>query len=239
MSDAGRLIERLENGTLTPARLAVAAYLGSAGAAAALRANAPTMVSTDDADAWVKGWLPWVTPVFNQALTRLHVATGRASLHLWESTLPDDRRPHVAIEAGEAWLLNPTPELAWEARKTVEPLVGLVGPLAVGGDMLLQMMTTAPEPQRTIFQKTATNGAMAAAALAAGAASHPAIDVTKLLEGKIPREAGFGIELALSCLPPQPTYGEMWNAWLAAAKDELIPWATGDGDPVRERVEAR
>lgn len=236
MTDAAQLTERIENGTLQPARLSVAAYLGHADAAAALGARAPTQVDTEQAEAWVKGWLPWVEPVYNMALTRLHVATARSILHLWEKAVPDDDRPHKAIEAAEGWILNPTPEVAWEVRKTVEPLMGLLGPIAIGGDLLLGMMTTAPEPERTIFQKTAMNGAMAAVALAAGAASHPAIDVTKLLAGKIPREAAFGIELALSCLPPKPTYTTLWNTWLEAARRELIPWATGEGDPVRERA---
>jgi len=234
MSNPEVLRKRLETGELDVARLCVAAYLGHPQARAALGAEAPPAVGAEDADAWVRGWFPWVRPVFSAALTRLHVAAGRAALPRWEQALPGDRRPHAALEAAEVWIVQPGAQTARVAREATEGLIALVAPVAAGGDLLLHALTSAPEPERSIFRATATNGALAAAVLAAGAGSFPSID-PKGFAGNVPRETGIGMELALNCLPPQPTYGELWSSWLEAARAELIPWALGEGDPVRDR----
>lgn len=52
----------------------------------------------------------------DQVLRAVIAATRKLLLPEWESLRPDDKRPHLAVDAGEAWLANKTPEAVAAAK---------------------------------------------------------------------------------------------------------------------------
>ena len=52
----------------------------------------------------------------DQVLRAVIEAARRLLLPEWDSVRPDDKRPHLALEAAEAWLASPTPETVKNAK---------------------------------------------------------------------------------------------------------------------------
>jgi len=91
------LRDRIRLGSLSPERLALAAYAGDEAARYALGDEAPPDVA--DLARWVAGLDDWG----DEALRRACFAALRFALPLWSARFPADDRPAAAVAAAEAY----------------------------------------------------------------------------------------------------------------------------------------
>lgn len=200
------LIERLRSGELTRERVALAAYLGDRASCLALDAGPRAEVVTPGA--WARG----LAAFGREAEVRAAIAVAWVVLPEWEGDEVSEwvagRRALVraAIEAAEAWVLEPTPEAEHRAEQ------------ASSSARLACMF----EPHSERAKTAGLIGAMAAHATSSVVVEHDAatthyasacVDLTAGLVGRRHAEA--------------------------AVAREVVPWALGRRDPVRQRAEAR
>ena len=193
LDEAVWLKARVQAGALDQSQLDLAAYLGHPAAGAT--PGAPDLTWTPENQAptwrWAKGLARWGVEV----QIRAAVAATRQALAFWEQGHPSARRPHVAVELAERWILSSA---------------------AVNLDQLAQAYESARALGESLSSGSRGKVAWAAAccALTPPGSSH------------VYCEAVYAAD-------------EVTDGVAARVRDELVPWALGYSDPVRERVEAR
>ena len=136
------------------------------------------------------------------------------SLEDWSALFPEDRRPRSAIEAAEAWAVCPC-----ESHR-----LGSVATVNGADEAADRAAERELIDERAVAAGEAASEAEACAGLASGSGGW-FFEVV-------------GIRLRAQWDSPQ-SLPNAWTEVLQAVQGEVVPWALGYSDPVRERVEAR
>jgi len=174
-----------------------------------------------------RGFDEWLTALEAwgpEATIRAAVAAARRVHPLWEAARPADPRPAEAIRAAEDWLGAPDRDRAAAARAAAEDVA--VAATAADGESLL----LTGEDRRAAWAATrAARAAGLAAEAAALAERDPAAAVARAAAAlRAPLAETF--DLAPRDAVEGPDLRE-------AVRRELLPWATGAGDPLAARRE--
>lgn len=164
-ADAQLLRQRLRAGSLEPARLRLAAYLGDRASQAAL-SDPPA--ASPDLQAWIRELEPFGA-LGVQAGVRAAIEAGRLVLPRWDELRPNDPRPHRLLAAAVAWARCPCFDHACAARgrltrrldsEELERVVTTLRLVPAAAEVAQSPSATAP--RRSLFY------AAAACSLAAG-----------------------------------------------------------------------
>jgi hypothetical protein len=200
----GRLIHgRVRAGALDWERVRLAAYLGDTSARVALSDDAPALVT--DLGSWLGGLVAWG----READLRAAIAAARLVVSEWEDYCSDDR-PRQALEAGEAWALDPSqPNTA-----------AVVDAVVAGRDALTDRDDVFEDEEDDTIQEAGR--ALVRAAEAA------------MLDTPNASAREVGLTVVRAGLQSEIGPAEVRTA----VRTELVPWALGNHDPLRERVDS-
>ncbi len=223
------LSERLRSGEVKKDQLQLAAFLGDDSAQQVIGVERHPLAQIEnrsELDHWAKSLTEQPLPGITE---RMIIASARAVLPVYQKWFAQrggqDDRVSKAIEAYEDWVLNPSHTNQGRWMMAVE--------LARGAVLEANGAAGVPTDQGGVPFVDASSASAAARAAITYAAPQYRNDDLRYIR---PRQASFALE------NPRLGSGDEGDACRAMQKaivDELLPWATGEVDPVKERVDAR
>jgi len=203
-------------GRLPQVMLQLAAHLGHPAARMVFGGSAPP--ESADLGKWVAGFDRYG----KEALVRAAIAAARYPLPLWELKRPNDRLPQSALDAAEGWVLNQDEAHVSAAEKAGESVANADR----SGD------GEADDAQQLAGQTFDADMGVHIAADMAAEAAHLAGDMG---EAEDVAQAVQTAEVILG-ISRKGAAGELLKGTIRdAICSELVPWALGYGDPIRER----
>tara|TARA_R110002072_G_scaffold59265_5_gene151001 strand:- start:639 stop:1361 length:723 start_codon:yes stop_codon:yes gene_type:complete len=210
--EAAYLVERVRVGELKQSRLELTASLGFP---SALLAVPSVPVATDS-----QALLELIAQRGDPVLIRGLLGLGYAALPTWKEEQPQSEEPEALFALTEAWLVGLSPDFCQRA----------AGRWGNATNMMLQVDGGASQ-QASVAYLTCLQ-AVSTAMWASGW-----VEGTDPEEARIKKlERAAACVEAATCVAASPLSEDLARAAIAT---ELVPWALGYSDPVRERVEAR
>lgn len=223
---------RVQAGDLDAESLALATYVD------------PALGGPQEAGAPPRDWREWASGLKEWGLSacvRVAVAAGQFSARHFLALYPGDPRVQQALSAVEEWLLDPSEERRLAVIAARSNCAHAHREIIVGVDHLVAVHSAA---------LSASSVATSCGEWAEWAVAGTRVSATLHAGGACAERAVSGAARALLALRKGPVLEIGWGndevAWQEclqvvrfALRAELVPWALGYGDPVRDRVEAR
>jgi len=202
------LLERVRSGETSLQRLELASFLGEESARVALGEEKRARESEIDTRQKLNEWVRTLLDQGDkESAVRIAVTAAREVIDYWNDTV--DKSPRLAIESAENWILSPSDQTVAKAQEMAGMASDAIDYLDHGEH----------------------EGHAVAAASNCAYSAYVAQDKSK----------GGAAMTVYSAYDAQVSSGkseqETANKMYEIIRNNLLPWALGQGDPVKERVE--